>query len=130
MLYIWDTIHSLFIIMTILISPLEFVTLTHMDREYDNRFWKIFPKVCFGIFLIDIILNFNTGFYQQGICIMNRNEVMNNYFKKGFLMDLLALLPILDSIMQFESVWRVTNLFIICKYVTLRSILAKYLELF
>lgn len=98
MLYIWDTIHSLFIIMSLLIQPLELVTFTRMDIEYDSKFWKIFPILCFVTFVSDILFNFNTGFYLRGICIMNRKEVMNNYLKKSFILDLFSLLPILDSL--------------------------------
>ncbi|EAS02717.2 cation channel family protein (macronuclear) [Tetrahymena thermophila SB210] len=128
-LYIWDIIHSTMIILNLLIQPIEFVTYTHMELEYSDYFWKVFPYLCFTIFIVHIILNFNIGFYDRGICIMDRKQVMVNYFMKGFIWDLLALLPVIDSMAQFESAWRIVNVFVVCKYITLRSILAKYLEL-
>ncbi|KAL4448668.1 hypothetical protein ABPG74_012757 [Tetrahymena malaccensis] len=128
-LYIWDIIHSTMIILNLLIQPIEFVTYTHMELEYDDYFWKVFPYLCFTIFIVHIILNFNIGFYDRGICIMDRRQVMVNYFMKGFIWDLLALLPVIDSMAQFESAWRIVNVFVVCKYITMRSILAKYLEL-
>ncbi|KAL4498459.1 hypothetical protein ABPG72_013265 [Tetrahymena utriculariae] len=128
-LYIWDIIHSTMIILNLLIQPIEFVTYTHMELEYDDYFWKVYPYICFTIFIVHIILNFNIGFYDRGICIMDRKQVMFNYFMKGFIWDLLALLPVIDSMAQFESAWRMVNVFVVCKYITLRSILAKYLEL-
>lgn len=55
---------------------------------------------------------------------------MMNYLRKGVLWDILAILPILDSIFTIEGTWRIMNVFILFKYATMRGILAKYLELF
>jgi len=55
---------------------------------------------------------------------------MMNYLRKGVLWDLLAILPILDSIFSIDGTWRIVNVFILFKYATMRGILAKYLELF
>lgn len=55
---------------------------------------------------------------------------MYNYMRKGVLWDLLAILPILDSVFMIDGGWRIINVFILFKYATMRGILAKYLELF
>jgi hypothetical protein len=46
---------------------------------------------CF--FLTDILINFNTGFYKKGYLVMKRREIISNYFKTWFFMDLLASFP-------------------------------------
>jgi hypothetical protein len=38
-------------------------------------------------------VNFNTGFLRKGILVMNRREIINNYFKTWFFLDLLASFP-------------------------------------
>jgi hypothetical protein len=55
---------------------------------------------------------------------------MYNYMRKGVLWDLLAILPILDSVFMIQGGWRIMNVFILFKYATMRGIMAKYLELF
>ena len=43
--------------------------------------------------MIDIIVNFNTGFYKKGYLVMKRKEIIKNYMKTWFFMDLLASFP-------------------------------------
>lgn len=44
-------------------------------------------------FMLDIFVQFNTGFYQQGKLINNRREIIINYTKSWFLIDLVASFP-------------------------------------
>ena len=43
--------------------------------------------------MIDIIVNFNTGFYKKGYLVMKRKEIIKNYMKTWFFLDLLASFP-------------------------------------
>lgn len=43
----------------------------------------------------DIVFNFNSGFYEKGICKTDRWSVMENYLKNHFIIDLLANVPLL-----------------------------------
>ncbi len=47
------------------------------------------------IHLVDklIVVNFNTGFYRKGIVVMKRKDIVLNYLKTWFLLDLLASFP-------------------------------------
>lgn len=45
------------------------------------------------IFGIDILLNFNTGYYYKGTIIMKRSKVILNYISTWFVMDILASFP-------------------------------------
>lgn len=44
-------------------------------------------------FMLDILVQFNTGFYRQGKLINNRKEVVSNYLQSWFLIDLVASFP-------------------------------------
>jgi hyperpolarization activated cyclic nucleotide-gated potassium channel 2 len=46
--------------------------------------------LCFGI---DMLINFNTGYYKNGVLIMNRKLIVINYMKSWFWMDLIATFP-------------------------------------
>ncbi len=39
-------------------------------------------------FFVDIVLNLNTGYYNKGKIIEDRQMILNNYLKKSFLSDL------------------------------------------
>ena len=45
--------------------------------------------------IIDIIINFNTGFYLKGELIENHWEILKIYGKNKFFTDLLATIPTL-----------------------------------
>jgi hypothetical protein len=44
-------------------------------------------------FMIDIIVTFNTGFYKKGYLVMKRKEIVKNYLKTWFLIDLVSSFP-------------------------------------
>ncbi len=44
-------------------------------------------------FMIDVIVTFNTGFYKKGYLVMKRKDIILNYIKTWFILDLLASFP-------------------------------------
>lgn len=44
-------------------------------------------------FMLDIIVSFNTGYYQKGNLVLIRRRVIFNYLRTWFLLDLLASFP-------------------------------------
>lgn len=40
-----------------------------------------------------VVINFNTGFYRKGVVVMKRKDIMVNYLKGWFWLDLLASFP-------------------------------------
>lgn len=51
-------------------------------------------------FMCDILVNFNTGFYKKGYLVMKRKEIIKNYVKTWFFLDLLASFLTLGSLMK------------------------------
>jgi hypothetical protein len=43
--------------------------------------------------IIFIVINFNTGFYRKGVVVMKRRDIIFNYLKTWFWLDLLASFP-------------------------------------
>lgn len=43
--------------------------------------------------MMDIIVTFNTGFYKKGYLVMKRKEIIKNYLKTWFLIDLVSSFP-------------------------------------
>lgn len=55
-----------------------------------------------------VVITFNTGFYRKGVVVMQRREIMRNYLKTWFVLDLLASFPYnwvfnLDSLASEEA---------------------------
>ncbi|OMJ66710.1 hypothetical protein SteCoe_36361 [Stentor coeruleus] len=67
---------------------------TNLSRSID-----IFT-IC--IFSIDILINFNTGFYEKGTLIMERSKIIKNYLTFWFWLDLISTLP-LDWILEIAG---------------------------
>merc|ERR1712232_711781 len=44
-------------------------------------------------FSIDIILNFMTGFFHDGILVMRQTPIIKNYLRSWFVIDVLATVP-------------------------------------
>ena len=53
----------------------------------------IFETFIDSLFLVDIIISFNTGFYKKGYLVMKRREIIINYLKTWFIIDLVASFP-------------------------------------
>lgn len=54
------------------------------------------------VFSIDIFVNFNTGFYEKGVLILDRVKIFKNYLSFWFWVDFLSTIPI-DKVFGFDS---------------------------
>jgi hypothetical protein len=70
---------------------------------------KFFDYFSDMFFLVDVILNFNLGFYYYGNLIMGRKEITLNYLKGWFCFDLLSSLPYTFIFDSLESSLQVSN---------------------
>lgn len=52
------------------------------------------------LFLIHIILQFNTAYYDSGILKSQRKEIAKNYLKGSFIVDCLSMVPLLFNFDQ------------------------------
>ena len=129
-LQMWDFIHSAFIIINLVLSPIEVAANTHFNVMSENILWDLYSYILIMIFVIDIIINFNTGFYLRGVLVKERNSIITNYFKRGLMWDIFAILPLMENILIFTNVFRALNIFVLSKYMTLRYIIDKYIKLF
>lgn len=53
-------------------------------------YFELSQDIFFGI---DILITFNTGYYEKGVLHMKRNKVIFKYLKTWFLLDLAAVFP-------------------------------------
>jgi len=80
--------------------------------NFENKDLINFDYFCDVFFIIDFTLNFNTGFYKEGVLIMNRKEICINYLKTWMAFDCLSSFPysfILDNLNFVNSQKSIKN---------------------
>ena len=82
---LWDVFCMLLIFYEIIAIPLEISFSLTISES-----WEILVDTCF---FFDIILNFNTGFYYNGIVEKDHELIFWNYLQMWFWIDLGASFP-------------------------------------
>lgn len=86
----WDLVVSIVLIFTCAITPFRLAFYTD-----DPIGWQIINNTIDMIFFIDMILIFNTAYYDEDFkMIQHRGVIAFTYFKGWFLIDLMAIFPI------------------------------------
>ena len=87
---LWNIIMALVLLYTALIMP---YTLTFIDYNTFDA-WGILEIILDILFFIDIIINFNSAYFdQEGSLITARKDITINYLKSWFLLDVAACFP-------------------------------------
>lgn len=96
----WNIMHLIFIVFYFIIIPLEitFEIKLHVEISIFNNFeyFSIF------FFLLDILINCNTAVYLKGRLEKNRKKIIQNYFKKSFVYDILSLFSVIIHVIILE----------------------------
>lgn len=85
---VWDLLCLVFIIYQSIVIP--FRLCFEVDATGPLYYLETVMDICF---MLDIIITFNTGFYKKGYLVMKRKEIIINYLKTWFILDLLASFP-------------------------------------
>ena len=102
LIVLWDMIAMIFIIYQSIEVPFRIC----FDIPLKGA-WNTLEFIITISFMLDILLNFNTGFYSRGSLIMNRKEIAKNYLKAWFWIDLFSTLPytwFIDGALKDENV--------------------------
>lgn len=84
----WDLFLMLLILYELLMVPLRLSFDFTEPRAM--QIWEIILNV---MFICDIFINFNTGYYSKGLLVMERRRIVINYLKGWFWIDLIASFP-------------------------------------
>ena len=91
----WETIMVLMIFINFFLITAEISFDANILKEPFLYYFSIL------FFIVDIIINFNSSYYENGIIVVKRKKIINNYIRKGFSLDVLALIGLL--FIFFES---------------------------
>ena len=84
----WDLVCLISIVYQAIVIPFRLC----FNIEAEGSF-KTFETIIDAIFMTDIVVTFNTGFYKKGYLVMKRKEIIKNYLKTWFILDLMASFP-------------------------------------
>ncbi|CEG39547.1 voltage-gated ion channel superfamily [Plasmopara halstedii] len=87
--YCWDLLLAIATILLIWRVP---YTIAFGDS--DLWYWFLFNKTTDAIYLLDVALNFRTGYVEDTEIIMDSRLVAKHYFKSWFIVDLIGSIPI------------------------------------
>lgn len=85
---LWDLLGMVFITYQGIVIPFR---LCYNYAAYGG--WAVFELIQDFYFYLDILLTANSGFYLKGILIMTRKNIIINYLKKWFWLDVIASFP-------------------------------------
>jgi hyperpolarization activated cyclic nucleotide-gated potassium channel 2 len=85
---IWDLLGLIFIIYQSIIIPFRLC----FEVDASGGLY-VFESIIDVSFMMDIVVTFNTGFYKKGYLVMKRRDIILNYIKTWFLLDVLASFP-------------------------------------
>jgi len=120
---IWDLVIILIISLYFYIIPMQLSFDMFYDDELEYFFQKhyvnpslasflvIFPEM---LLIIDTLLKFITGFYENGIVIEDKISIIHHYLRTGLVFDILSYLPVLvQSIMKqvFPQIMEILKFF-------------------
>lgn len=87
--YIWDFFHMMLILIYLFLIPIHISFGIPFSILISSGIADIAPIS----FIIDTLINFNTGYYDKGIAVNNKWKILKNYIKNNFLTDILAVIP-------------------------------------
>ena len=75
-------------------------------------------KICFILFLLDIVIIFNKGIIKKSVLILNRKSIAMKYMKKEFILDVIFVIVLFvynENIIQLNTIYKYLLCFIFLK---------------
>merc|ERR1712186_224917 len=94
-----DSVGVIMLIIELVVTPFVLAWNLPIEGGLQVIMW-----VNWVYWLLDLILNFNKGFYRAGVLHMQRRAITINYFKHWFLPDFLLVLTDLLALMFNDEV--------------------------
>lgn len=94
---IFDSIIIMLIFTLFLIFPLQLSFNLFLLEELfveDKKMQLIIYFIIAALLLTDIILKFFTGYYENGVSVLQKDKIFKNYFYNHFFFDIVSFLPI------------------------------------
>ena len=103
---IWDVIHLILIVLFLVIIPLNLSFKVNILDYYSYQSPQVYLGIkvfAFCFFIVDILINFNTAFYDKGELILNRKKINSHYLKGQFFIDIISIFYLYDKILRITN---------------------------
>ncbi|EAR85432.2 cyclic nucleotide-binding domain protein (macronuclear) [Tetrahymena thermophila SB210] len=122
---VWQLLHLIIMLMILFILPVEVALFeTDFAQLYPYKFNGL-SKGAFGFFLVDIFIQLNTGVFDKGTILTDRQELAKRYIKNNLLLDLITAITLFAK--EF-GLPKFINVFILCKIPSFQRILDEIQE--
>ena len=118
---LWDILHLLIIIFNLILIPIE-VSFDLTESVRDSSLFYAFIEFSLSFFLIDLLVNMNTAYYDKGTLIFSRSMIIRNYFKGPFFRDVLSFFFQFLTIYYQNPLMNYLDLLILLKLYNLKRI--------
>ena len=101
---VWDTVVIIIICIFFCIIPMQLCFNIFYDDELEKIFEELHIHHMLSVFfvsipdlllIIDTILKFITGFYEDGVVIVEKSKIIKHYLKKGLIFDIFSYFPVI-----------------------------------
>lgn len=99
-IFLWNINHLIIFFSCFFIIPINFsFNMNFLEEvfEYSLNQQEIVRLFVAIFYLIDILLNFNLGYYHYGDLVINKKEIAKTYIKQQFFYDLITFAIFLNS---------------------------------
>lgn len=83
----------------------EIPLLIAFSIEIDTSTFYLYQIPLFFIFILEIFMQFNIGFIKEGLVVLNRQKIKENYLRGKFIWDLISCSFFLLSILFKDSLY-------------------------
>ncbi|CAD8205669.1 unnamed protein product [Paramecium pentaurelia] len=97
---IWDVFLLIILSIQMVFVPLKICFQIDVSQELLQFFLFTLPLY---VYLIEILLNFLTGFYEHGVLVIDQKQIALHYLKSTFCYDFLSVMPQFISAISDES---------------------------
>ena len=87
--WIWDAAFFCFVLIYNFLIPIHLCYEVPFDDIISPGFDSLTPV----IFILDIIINLCTGYYDRGLVILGKIKILKHYLLEHFLTDFIAVMP-------------------------------------
>lgn len=139
---IWDFFIILIIIIYFFILPMQLSFNFFYEKELEKTFQQqnlsksVIKFIIFlpeAILIVDTLLKFISGFYENGIIVTQKSLIIKHYLKKGLFFDLLAYLPVIlhGFLLNFfdNNLLKLVQMFMFCKLKRVAVALSTFQEI-
>ena len=98
---IWDIMILLLSFLELIIISLEITFNVDLETEYPST--SLFKVAAILCFIINILVNFNTTYYEYGVAVLNRRKIATNYLKGLYPTDFLSVLSLISNVLNSKK---------------------------